>query len=365
MATGGRTGAGGTATGGRSGAGGTATGGMTGAGGIATGGRTGAGGTTAAGGMNGTGGTTLTNPDPCPAKTNPVARHGKLRVMGNRIVNQCGRPVQLVGISLDDWTPEGRQFYNANAVKNLAGTGEGQKRSTVLRVPLLPENWPGEYPRVKTVMDACIANGIYCIADWLVYGASDVTNAKAYYVQLAKDYGNTPNLIYEPWDEATTSTWAQIKAYHEEVIAAVRPIDPDNLFLLGNRQWDQRPDEACASPVSDPQSIYVFHFNAAGPLSGLQGRIDSCLTSNVAVFSTLYGITISSSSNSLSAWQDYMDQNLIGSTYWAVSNKSGQMSSVFVSGASVDGPWPDSQITDAGRTGFAYIAKRYDVTMSQ
>jgi endoglucanase len=365
---------GGTAAAGSSGsAGATATGGSRPAGGTTTNGGTKAtGGTTSAGGTTATGGSTIViNPGQCDATTTPVARHGQLKVVGNRIVNQCGRPVQLAGMSMYDWSQQGRQFYNADAVKNLAGTGTGQKKCAILRVPLLPTNYPSQMARVKTVMDACIANGIYCMPNWHVVGANaNATNASAFYVELANAYGNTPNIIYEPWNEPTT-TWPTIKTYHETVIAAVRPIDPDNIFMLGNPQWDQRPDQACASPITDTTNlVYVFHFYAnTHKLAGFPPNIDKCLNAGFAVFASEYG-GVSSNGNGtfnvteMNNWWTYLDKNLIGSTNWAVET-NGETSSVFVKTASATGPWPDSDITDSGNNVFPYIAKTYDLTMSQ
>jgi endoglucanase len=189
-------------------------------------------------------------------------------------------------------------------------------------------------------------------------------------VQLAKDCGNTPNIIYEPWNEPTTATWAQIKSYMEEILAAVRPLSPDNLFLSGTRQWDQRPDEACANPINDPQVGYVFHFYAAShPLSTYKGSLDKCLSAKKLIWATEYGGCSSHGSGSintgeLNKWWDFMDQNLISSNAWAIETNP-ETSSVFVSSASSTGPWPDSQMTEWGKIVFAHVAKNYPATMSQ
>jgi endoglucanase len=384
--TGGATSAGGaTGPGGAIGTGGAArTGGTVGAGGgtttdggVGTGGRTGAGGATAAGGATSaggataTGGATVINPGQCDATTTPVARHGKLSIKGNQVVNQCGRPVQFTSMSMYDWSQQGRQFYNANAVKNLAGTGTGQMKCTTLRIPLLAANYPSQYPRMKTVMDACIANGIYCIPNWHVIGASNVTNAKAFYVQLANDYGTVPNILYEPWNEPTTTAWTDIKAYHEEIMTAVRAIDPDNIFLLGTRQWDQRPDEACATPVADGKNVaYVFHFYAnSHTLSGFQSKLDACLNKNLAIWSTEYGGVSSNGNGTFNVaetnkWWAYMDKNLISSNNWAIET-NGETSSVFTKTANANGPWTDAELTDSGRNVFPHVAAGYAITMSQ
>jgi len=320
------------------------------------------------GGTGGTGGTG--GGSACNATTTPVARHGQLRIEAGKLVNQCGRPVQFASMSMYDWSQQGRQFYNATAVRNLAGTGTGQKKNTTLRIPLLASNWPSQYPRLKTVLDACIANGIYCIPNWHVIGSSNVANAKAFYVQLARDYGNTPNIIYEPWNEPTTQSWSEIKAYMEEIMTAVRPIDPDGIFLAGTRQWGQRPDEACANPINRSNVGYVFHFYAnSHSLAGFQRNIDACLTRNQMVWTTEYG-GVSADGNGtfnvaeVNRWWDYMDRNLISSNNWAIETNT-ETSSVFTGNASATGPWPDSQITNSGRNVFAYIAERYPVTMSQ
>jgi hypothetical protein len=324
------------------------------------------GGTNAGGATAATGGTTGVVSG-CNATTTPVARHGKLSVKGNRIVNECGRPVTLRGMSLYDWNQQGWKFYNANAIKNLAQ----QKKCTVVRVPLIAADYPGSMDRVKTVMDACIANGIYCIPNWHVVGASNVDNATAFYLTLAQAYGNTPNIIYEPWNEPTTDTWATIKAYHEKVIAAVRPIDPDNIFLLGNRQWDQRPDEACNDPVTSTSNVaYVVHFYAnTSKLSTFQPNIDACLNKGFAIFITEYG-GVSSNGNGtfntaeMQTWWNYMDANYIGSANWAVETNT-ETSSVFTTTANANGPWQDSEITNSGSQVFQYIGSKYDETMSQ
>jgi hypothetical protein len=366
--TGGTTAKGGAvSTGGAVGTGGrVSTGGAVGTGGrVSTGGAVGTGGRVSTGGAPGTGGSTI-NPGQCSATTTPVARHGKLSIKDGKLVNQCGRPVQLTSMSMYDWSQQGRQYYNATAVKNLLQ----DKKCASLRIPLLASNYPSEYPRIKTVLDACVANGIYCIPNWHVIGSSNVANAKAFYVQLAKDYGNTPNIIYEPWNEPTSDSWATIKAYMEQIIAAVRPIDPDGIFLAGNSQWDQRPDQACANPIADPNVGYVFHFYAAShTLSGFQNALNSCMNAKKLIWSTEYGGCSSSGNGAINTtevnrWWTFMDQNLISSNAWALET-NGETSSVFVGNASATGPWPDSQLTTWGKLVFAHIAKNYPITMSQ
>jgi endoglucanase len=242
----------------------------------------------------------------------------------------------------------------------------------VLRVPLLPGNYPGAMGRVKTVMDACVKNGIYCIPNWHSFGGADANAASKFYVELATAYGNTANILYEPWNEPTDDNWTNnIKVFHEKVIAAVRPLDKDNIFILGNRQWDQRPDEACADPVTDTINVaYTVHFyaNSHKLAGGFQENIEKCLTKNLAIYVTEYGGVGANGNGTFNVdetkkWWDYLDANGIGSTNWAVET-NGETSSVFVGNASATGPWTDADLTNSGKIVFAYIASKYDETMA-
>src|SRR5450631_3442766 len=92
-----------------------------------------------------------------------VGTHGRLSVAGNKIVDQHGEPVTLRGMSLYCWSAKGTQFYNASAINRFAQDW----KCTVIRIPILPgayrRNPTNELVKVKTVVDACLANGIYAI----------------------------------------------------------------------------------------------------------------------------------------------------------------------------------------------------------
>jgi endoglucanase len=156
----------------------------------------------------------------------------------------------------------------------------------------------------------------------------------------------------------------------EEILAAVRPIDPDGIFLSGVRQWDQRPDEACANPLSDPNVGYVFHFYAADhTLASYQSNLAKCMNAKKLIFATEYGGCAANGSGALNRgeltkWWQYLDANRISSNAWAVETNP-ETSSVFVTNASATGPWPDSQLTDWGKLVFPHVAAGYAVTMSQ
>jgi endoglucanase len=268
-------------------------------------------------------------------------------------------------MSMYDWSQQGRQFYNASAVGHLAKDLE----CAILRIPILPQNATSGLSRVKAVADACIANGIYGIIDWHGGSAATASTAAAFFASMAQAYGNTPNIMYEPWNEPTVP-WATVKAYHETVIAAIRAVDPDNIIFLGTPQWDQKPDAAAADPVTTSDNLaYVVHFYAnSHKLAGFQPSITTALNKGLAIFVTEYGGCSANGNGTfnpteLQKWWDFLDANDIGCTNWAVET-NGETSSIFKPSAAADGPWTDADLTDPdGTTIINYIKSKYAATL--
>src|ERR1022692_5262031 len=81
-------------------------------------------------------------------------------------VFRVARTSGCVGMSLYCWAPQGKKFFNTTAIGHLAHDW----KCTVIRIAVLPRdcknNPTDELNRVKTVIDACIENGIYAIIDW-------------------------------------------------------------------------------------------------------------------------------------------------------------------------------------------------------
>ncbi|MGB8297346.1 MAG: glycoside hydrolase family 5 protein, partial [Polyangia bacterium] len=331
-----------------------------------TGGATSTGGTKLTGGTTSAGGTTASTANNSGPTGTPVGVHGQLKVVGNKIVDMNGNPVTLHGMSMYDWSQQGRQFYNASAVGHLAKDFD----CAILRVPILPQNATSGLSRLEAVLDAAIANGIYAIIDWHGGGASQQATAAAFFGSMSAKYGNNPNIMYEPWNEPTVA-WSIVKTYHEAVIAAIRANDPDNIIFLGTPQWDQKPDTAAADPVTTSTNLaYVVHFYAnSHPLAGFQKAITTTLNAGLAIFVTEYGGCSANGNGTFNAtelqkWWTFLDANDIGCTNWAVET-NGETSSIFVTNASATGPWTTADLTNPdGTTIISYIQSKYAATLT-
>jgi endoglucanase len=300
----------------------------------------------------------------CQAQTTPVSVHGQLKVQGNRIVNKNGQPVTLHGMSMYAWASQGLQYYTAAAVKRLIQ----EWKCTVIRVPILPGKVSVQTGQLKTVVDACIANGVYVIIDWHSMGGAQASAASTFFKSMATAYGNTPNVMYETWNEPVNENWATIKAYHTQVIQAIRAIDPDNIIICGNPQWDQRSDLAAADPITVSSNIaYSLHFYAATHKAQFRTYAKAALDKGIALFSTEYGTSEASGNGAFNAaetqlWWTFLDQNGIGCANWSVAALS-ETSAAFKTGTSATN-WTDGDLNPSGTLVKAYIISKYESTLT-
>ena len=292
--------------------------------------------------------------------------HGKLGVKGNKIVDKNGDPITLHGMSLYCWSKKGTQFFNTSAINHLTQDW----KCTVIRIAILPSAYKkdptAEINKVKTVMDACIANGVYAIIDWhSMKGAqNDIESAQAFFSTLATAYGKTPNILYEPWNEPEQESWPVIKAYHEAIISKIRPIDPDNIIICGSRHWDQECVEASQDPITSSANIaYSIHFYAATHRKSLRENGTTALKNGIALFATEYRASSATGGGAYDPsetqiWWNWLEENNISSANWSVSALE-ETSAAFKPGANATGPWPDDMLKPSGILVRNYIISKY------
>jgi endoglucanase len=215
----------------------------------------------------------------------PVSRYGRLYAAGGKIVgeNSNNAAVQLKGPSMQ-WSVSGwgsdRFFiketvdamvdgWNAQIIRAPLGVDvvKRDKNITGGYISKPEENWG----RVKTVVDAAIARDIYAIVDWHSHNAHepDVAALAADFFtnpNRAGVYGNNPAVIFEIYNEPEDdANWAEVKAYSNKVIRAIRDAGFKNMILVGSPYWDLQTDIAANDPPGDPENniAFVFHFYAA------------------------------------------------------------------------------------------------------
>lgn len=274
------------------------------------------------------------------ACASPVDDIGALRVVGNEIRGGNNQVARLRGMSLY-WSQAkaGRDFYNAGVVEWLATDWH----ANVIRAAMAIEgNWsPVEQgylsdpatnrARVKTVVDAAIQKGIYVIIDWHDHNATaHQSQAISFFSEMAQQYGNKNNVIYEIFNEPDDESWSAIKSYSIEVIKAIRQYDPDNLIVVGTPKWSSDVDVASQSPITGYTNIaYAFHFYAseAWHYNNYRQKAETALNSGIALFVTEWGCSEASGTgtinfNYVNTFMSWMESKKLSWCNWSICDLS-------------------------------------------
>ncbi len=300
----------------------------------------------------------------------PVLINGNLSVTGNKIVNKNGIPVSFAGNSLfwsnDGWG--GEKYYNANVVSWL----KNDWNSAIVRAAMGVED-PGGYlasktsnkNKVKTVVDAAIANNMYVIIDWHSHNAHLYTNeAITFFTEMAQTYGSNPHVIYEIYNEPLQVSWSNtIKPYAETVINAIRAVDPDNLIIVGTPFWSANVDDAANDPINKSNIAYTVHFYSGSHGQANRDKCQYALNKGIALFATEWGSVNANGDGAVNegetnAWIDFLKRNNISHCNWAINDKV-EGSSALTSGASAQGNWTSNNLTWSGSL-VKGILKSYD-----
>jgi endoglucanase len=284
----------------------------------------------------------------------PVGIHGQLRVEGTDLVDQSGNAVQLKGISTMwlNWEDKystskaGLQWMRDNWNITLYRAAMGvEPEGAYLSDP------ERALTQLRQVVHNAIDLGVYVLIDWHDHNAH-LNQAKSveFFSRIAEEFGQFPHVLYETFNEPEQIDWAsEIKPYHEAVVPVIRAKDPDNVIILGTRQWSQRVDEAAASPVSGTNLMYTVHFYACDHRDQQRSEAQTAYDAGLALFVTEWGATPADGgassptvcADAAQAWHDWMNERSIGWAAWKLDG-CGDSSCLFNSdNAPADGGWTD------------------------
>jgi len=218
-------------------------------------------------------------------------------------------------------------------------------------------------------VQAAIEMDIYVIIDWHIDGpyAFDVQHeAKAFFIEMAQRYGNTPNIIWEIFNEPmNTDPWWKIKQYHLDIIPAIRQYSR-NIIMLGSKSWSQDLDEPAVDPVTCDvcyNLAYSLHFYAITHQAENLRKAQVAVDKGLALFANEWGVCAYDGRSFadinwvwVKKWTDFFDQYLIGSTHWSIMDKVTTESCSLVNpSASSYGGWGYNDLSLTGKAIKAYI----------
>ncbi|WP_240337093.1 glycoside hydrolase family 5 protein [Rufibacter psychrotolerans] len=288
------------------------------------------------------------------ASAQTVKEHGALHVEGTQLKDKTGQPLMLRGMSFG-WHNFWPRFYTPETVSWL----KKDWKINVIRAAMgiEPKDGYKEKPdwskeKIKAVVDGAIKEDLYVIIDWHSHNIN-LPEAKAFFTEMAQTYGQQPHVIYEIFNEPDEESWAEVKAYSEELIKTIRAIDPDNLILVGTPHWDQDVHLAADDPIKGEKNLmYTLHFYAATHKQELRKRGDYALRKGLPLFiSESAGMEATGDGPLNEAewqkWIDWAEKNKISWVTWSVSDKD-ETCSVLLPTASSTGNWKDSDLKPSG-----------------
>lgn len=286
----------------------------------------------------------------------PVKQHGKLHVQGTQLVNQKGEPVVLHGMSFG-WHNLWPRFYNKGTVKELVDKWNCTVVRASMGIELNDKGYlksPGQSSQLmQDVIDACIKQGVYVILDWHDHNIH-TNEAKIFFAEMAKKYASYPNIIYEIFNEPDYETWPEVKKYSEEVIAAIRANDKDNIILVGSPRWSQDVQLPANDPIKGYDNLmYTMHFYAGTHKQWLRDRTDVAIAKGLPIFvSECAGMQATGNGpidqEEWKKFKSWMDEKKISWSAWSVSDKD-ETCSVLRPSANSNGNWKKEDIKEWGR----------------
>jgi endoglucanase len=297
-------------------------------------------------------------------KNSPVALNGKLRVIGTQLSNEKGNPLVLRGASLG-WHNLWPRFYNEGAIAWLASDWKCNVIRASMGVGLddsYLENPEYALKCMTNVIDGAIKQGIYVLIDFHSHKLH-TAEAKTFFTGMVKKYKDTPNVMYEIWNEPDYYSWRVVKQYSEELITTIRSIDKDNLILVGSSHWDQDIDSVAGNPILNQKNImYTMHFYAGTHKKWLRDRTDAAIAKGIPVFiSECAGMDASGDGAIDEAeWKTYlnwMDADKLSWIVWSVSDKN-ETCSMLLPRASSTGNWDEGVLKSWGKICRSAIRER-------
>ena len=287
-----------------------------------------------------------------------VDYYGQLEVDSTKIINKNGKPISLHGMSLF-WSQWAGQFYNQGVVSWL----RNDWKCTVVRASMGINGGQNDYlahpsrekQKIINVIEAAIDLGIYVIVDWHDHNAHNHTSEAAnFFKELAKKYGDEPNIIYEIYNEPEQVSWKNdVKPYAQTVIDTIRKYDSDNIIIVGTPRWAQDVDIASQNPLDYNNIAYTLHFYAASHKQKYRDKAKTALNNGIALWVTEWGSTEYTGdgtidTTSANKWLEFLDKHDISWSNWSIHYKD-ETSAALKSGASETGGWSLNDLKKTGK----------------
>lgn len=291
-----------------------------------------------------------------------------LHVEGTALLNANGDTVVLNGPSLG-WHSNWGRFYNEGTVKALkekwganitrAAIGAHKSGDCVNTYDVDSTN---AVNLAMKVIDAAIANDMYVICDWHSH-ENTLEDAKKFFTVITEKYGDTPNVLYEIWNEPLDIPWQEIKDYANELIPVIRKNAPNAVVIVGTPKWDQDVDVAAESPLEMPNLLYSLHYYAGTHKDWNRDKAEKAIAAGLPLIVSECGSMDHTGDGpidyeSWKAWMDFADKHNISVLMWDIADKNETCSMIEATASDNGMEWKEEDLKEWAKLARKTITER-------
>ncbi|MBO5455680.1 MAG: glycoside hydrolase family 5 protein [Muribaculaceae bacterium] len=290
------------------------------------------------------------------AEDTVVTSLSPLHVAGTALLNASGDTVVLTGPSLG-WHSNWGRFYNEGTVKALK-----EKWGANVTRAAIGAHGSGDCMKTydadsaysvncaMAVIDAAIANDMYVICDWHSH-ENTLESAKKFFSVITEKYGDSPNVLYEIWNEPLDISWQEIKDYSNELIPLIRKNAPNAVVIVGTPRWDQEVDVAAESPLEMPNLLYSLHYYAGTHKDWNRDKAEKAIAAGLPLIISECGSMDHTGDGpidyeSWEAWMDFADKHNLSVIMWDIADKNETCSMVKPTASDNGMEWTDDDLKE-------------------
>ena len=208
------------------------------------------------------------------------AADGWVKVEGNKFVDPQGNEIIFRGLCFSDPVKLVRDGqWNRRYFEEAADWGANIVRFAVHPTNLNSLGWDETFAAMDQGVQWAKELGMYVIMDWHSIGnlkeegfmlpMYNTTKDETFkfWRTVAERYKNEPTVaLYEVFNEPTvtypgvgTCTWTEWKELQEEIIDAIRAINPNAICLCAGFNWAYDLTPVATEPIDRPNIAYVSH----------------------------------------------------------------------------------------------------------
>lgn len=283
-----------------------------------------------------------------------VATVSPLHVEGLYLMNAKGDTVVLNGPSLG-WHSNWGRFYNDSTIMafkekwgaNITRAAIGAHTSGDV-INCYDADSADAMTKLFTVIDAAIANDMYIICDWHSH-ENRLADARKFFTAVTDKYGDTPNILYEIWNEPTEVEWQEIKDYASEIIPLIRSKAPNSVIIVGTPRWDQDVDIASESPLEFDNLLYSVHYYAASHGDDYRAKAEKAIANGLPLIVSECGSMENTGDGpidyeSWGKWMKLADRHKLSVLMWDIADKDETCSMVTSDAPSNAMLWTDAHL---------------------